>query len=228
MAADPSVTKLVATVFGKADPDTIATVMATDNRTLVHKQMLAAPKKALRLARPRPAVAPRPVAPPAPPAPPAPASVQAATPDPTKVGKADVDLVVTCEFSKIDTDERTVFGWASVSEIDGKVVLDRQGDMVDIVDLSKSVYDYVIDSRHGGHQHRRTEEDGLPLKVSDMIESMVFTKEKIERMGLPEATPLGWWVGYRVADDQVWEEVKDGRLTGFSVHGKGKRIPVGT
>lgn len=62
--------------------------------------------------------------------------------------------------------------------------------------------------------------------MADMIESFLVTPEKIEKMGLPESMPLGWWVGYQINDDATWNDVKSGKLTGFSVHGRGKRTPV--
>ena len=128
------------------------------------------------------------------------------------------------EFTKMDTDRRQVFGWASVVEIDGKPIVDRQGDWITPDDIEKAAYEYVLKSRKGGHQHKR---DGdQPFHAADMIESFVVTPEKIEKMGLPKDTPVGWWVGYKVHDDEAWSKVKKGEITGFSIHGKGKRVPV--
>lgn len=125
------------------------------------------------------------------------------------------------EFSKFDEDKHLVFGWASVVKKNGEDVVDLQGDYIHIDDVEKSAYDYVLTSRKGGHQHRR---DGdAPVHVSDMVESFVITPEKIEKMGLPENTPLGWWTGFKVHDEDTWQRVKSGELTGFSVHGRGKR-----
>lgn len=138
----------------------------------------------------------------------------------------DNEMTVTWsgEFSKMDSDKRQVFGWASVVEIDGKPIVDRQGDWIAPDDIEKAAYEYVLKSRKGGHQHRR---DGdQPFHAADMIESFVVTPEKIEKMGLPKDTPVGWWVGYKVHDDEAWSKVKKGEITGFSIHGKGKRVPV--
>lgn len=129
------------------------------------------------------------------------------------------------EFSKVDSDKRQVFGWASIVKIDGKPVIDRQGDWIDEDEMEKSAYEYVIKSRKGGDQHRRTE-DGDAFHASDMIESFVVTDEKKDRLGLPDAMPTGWWVGFKVNDDDTWRKVKNGEVTGFSIHGKGKRLPV--
>lgn len=238
MLQDPAVRSAVESVFGKADAEMLGAVISSPP-SVVAKFGSTMPKAAV----PKPfggagAALPKPkVARVTPPRTPSPSqSAQLAKPvkplkplKPASLSKSDpddVDLTVTTSFSKTDDEQRTVFGWASITEVDGSPVVDRQGDMIDIEELSKSAYDYVVNNRTGGHQHRRTEED-VPLKVSDMIESVVFTPDKIEKMGLPPTTPIGWWVGYRVTDDDIWDEVKKGNITGFSVHGKGRRIPVG-
>lgn len=141
----------------------------------------------------------------------------------TKSDSASISWNV--EFSKIDSDKREVFGWASVVELDGKPVVDRQGDWITPDEIEKAAYKYVMDSRKGGHQHRR--EGDAPFHASDMIESIVFTPEKISKMGLPDDFPVGWWVGYKVRDDDTWTKVKNCDVTGFSIHGSGKRVQTG-
>lgn len=142
------------------------------------------------------------------------------------VTKADDSFGVTWigEFSKTDDDKRQVFGWASVVEVDGQPVIDRQGDWITPDEIEKAAYQYVMKSRKGGHQHKRNGDE--PFHASDMIESIVFTPEKIAKMGLPDDFPVGWWVGYKVHDDDTWSKVKKGDITGFSIHGKGKRQSV--
>ena len=142
-------------------------------------------------------------------------------------GKSDTYEEVTFEgtFSKLDTDKRLAFGWASVSSLNGVPVIDRQGDYIDPEDLEEAAYAYVHKSRVGGDMHRRITVGGgdSAHKVSDMVESMVFTPDKIAKMGLPEDFPVGWWVGYKIHDDDTWDLVKKGLRTGFSIHGKGLR-----
>jgi hypothetical protein len=125
----------------------------------------------------------------------------------------------THQIVKIDDDKRLVFGWASIiKDADGRVLIDRQDDFIDSEDeLEKSAYHYVLNSRDGGEMHVRK-------GVSTVVESVVFTKEKQEALGIPEGTmPVGWWVGFRVDDDDVWTAVKKGDYIGFSVHGTGQR-----
>lgn len=146
----------------------------------------------------------------------------------TTVEKADglVDYGFVGEISKLNEDKRLAFGWCSVSEIDGQKVKDLQGDYAPIDEIEKSAYAYVVTSRVGGDMHSRNGQS--PVHTSDLVESFVATPEKLEQMGLSKsaaaAVPVGWWVGFKVNDDEQWQMVKDGRRAGFSVHGRGSRV----
>jgi hypothetical protein len=120
---------------------------------------------------------------------------------------------------KIDEEKKLVFGWASViKDAQDKVLLDRQDDFIDSEEeLEKAAYQYVLKSRDGGEMHIRK-------GVSTMVESVVLSKEKQAALGIPAGVvPIGWWIGFKVNDDRVWNEVKKGGYSGFSVHGTGKR-----
>jgi hypothetical protein len=153
------------------------------------------------------------------------------------MGKADITWEGT--FAKLDADKHLAFGWASVTKIDGQDVIDKQGDYIPLEEIESAAYTYVIGSRVGGDMHRR---NGMgqfvgkrgvfqksvgtdtPHKVSDMVESMVFTPEKISKMGLPSDFTQGWWVGFKIHDEPTWDLVKKGERTGFSIHGRGRRV----
>lgn len=128
------------------------------------------------------------------------------------------------EIKKADSDKQQVFGWCSLSKVDGVDVVDRQGDYIPLEEIEKSAYHYVVNSRKGGDMHQRIGDE--PLHTSDLIESFVVTPEKLEAMGLDsDAVPHGWWVGFKVNDENQWENVKKGDRVHFSVHGKGRREP---
>lgn len=143
-------------------------------------------------------------------------------------GKGD-DFEAEGTFSKFDDDKHLAFGWASVVKKNGQPVVDRQDDYIDLGDLEDAAYRYVHTSRIGGDMHKRTASKDYtatdsPHHVSDMVESMVITPEKLKALGLAEdALPHGWWVGFKVHDPATWDLVKKGERTGFSVHGKGRR-----
>lgn len=136
-----------------------------------------------------------------------------------------LDVVWEGEIAKMDSDKRQVFGWASIVELNGEKVVDLQGDYISIDEVEKSAYDYVHKSRKGGDMHLRDQMDGEDRVVhkSDMIESFVITPEKKKALKMPEDTPTGWWVGYQINDDELWQKVKSGERTGFSIHGRGVR-----
>ena len=131
-------------------------------------------------------------------------------------------------ISKLDDAKQNVFGWAYVAnDHHGELVVDKSGDFIDeLHELEEAAYTFVLESRQGGADHRRNE-DG-PVVVSKMIESFVVTPEKLDAMGVPDGIlPNGaWWTGFHIEDPEVWEGVKNGSYTMFSVHGTGVREPV--
>ena len=130
-----------------------------------------------------------------------------------------IDVRFDVPIAKTDDEQRIAFGWASVAITkDGEVVVDRQQDVIDSLhELEVAVYDYVENSRDAGEMHVRK-------GIGSLVESIVFTPEKIEALGLPaDSLPQGWWTGYRINDDGVWQGVKDGTYAMLSVHGLAKR-----
>ena len=132
---------------------------------------------------------------------------------------------MSAEFSifKSDDDKRLVFGWASVAiRADGTQIEDWQGDMIDPDDLEEAVYEYVLNFRDAGEEHIPT-----MRKKGKLVESVVFTKEKMKAMGIPEGiVPEGWWIGFKVHDDEAWAKIKSGEYRMFSIEGSGVREPV--
>lgn len=131
------------------------------------------------------------------------------------------------EFAKVDDEQRLVFGWQSVVVTkDGDTVVDSQGHIIEPDVLENAVYDFVLHIRDGSVMHER-DEDKQPVVKSTLVESVVFTKEKMAAMGIPEGTiPEGWWAGFKVHDDAAWEGVKNGTYKAFSIAGRAIEVPV--
>lgn len=128
----------------------------------------------------------------------------------------------TSEIVKVDEAERNVFGWAYVAiDEEGKVNIDKQEDFIDDPsELENMGYGFVVDSRRGDAMHFRK-------GVATLIESIVFTPEKIEKMGVSGVPALGWWIGMHVNDDATWDLVEKGTFKGFSIGGNGTRTKAG-
>jgi len=125
------------------------------------------------------------------------------------------------EITKYYDDEQLVFGWASVAK-DAKGVrpLDWQNDYIDAEDLETAVYKFNLDYRETNEMHAG------PVK-GQLVESIMFTKQKMAAMGIPEGTvPEGWWVGFKIADKETYLKVKTGLYKMFSIEGSGQRVQV--
>lgn len=121
-------------------------------------------------------------------------------------------------IAKIDADQRLIFGWASVVEKNGEAVIDSQGDIILPDDLEKAAYDFVLYYRENDDMHTQD-------VTGRCIESMVFTKQKQQALGV-DLGKVGWWVGFRVDNDALWEAHKRGDRPEFSIGGMGVREKV--
>lgn len=126
-------------------------------------------------------------------------------------------------ITKISDEQHIVMGWANVANrADGTVIEDFQQDIIEPEVLEKAAYDFVLNFRNTGELHN----PDLREK-GKLVESVIFTKEKMTAMGIPENTiPEGWWVGFKIEDDNTWERVKKGNYKMFSIEGAGDREPV--
>lgn len=127
------------------------------------------------------------------------------------------------DIQKTDSDKHLAFGWANVAiRKNGEQIVDYQGDMFDPEDLEEAAYKYVLNFRDAGEEHRPH-----LRKKAKLVESVVFTKEKMAAMGIPEGVvPEGWWIGFKVHDDETWEKIKNGTYRMFSIEGSGIREEV--
>ena len=117
-------------------------------------------------------------------------------------------------IQKSSDEKRLAFGWASISQDEnGATLVDLSEDVIDPETLESAAYEFVKLYREGGEMHER---GGCAV----LVESVVFTKEKMAAMGIPDGTlPTGWWIGFYVTDDEVWEKVKSGEYPMFSIEG---------
>lgn len=144
-------------------------------------------------------------------------------------------------ISKIDKPRQMAFGWANVFLVDGDAIVDSHAETIDtteaIAAIEDAVYKYVLDSRSGDEQH-------VNYGVARLVESMVFTDEKIQAIAahsaeiagaddavdraviLRKIIPTAWWTGFKIDETDVWEKVDDGTYPMFSIVGTGKREQI--
>ena len=133
-------------------------------------------------------------------------------------------------ITKINEDKQQVFGWASVShtwkydevnkKYDLEQLVDHHEDLMDEEELEKCAYRFANLYREGGEMHMKG-------NSAVMIESMVFTIEKQQALGIPPNTvPVGWWIGFQVTDANAWAGIKKGFYKAFSIEGLGIRTKI--
>ena len=104
---------------------------------------------------------------------------------------------------------------------DGEIIEDWHEDIIEPEELEHAAYEYVELYREGGEEHIRG-------GVAHLVESIVFTPEKLTALGLAaDVLPIGWWIGLRVTDADVWSKVKSGEYSMFSIEGEAVRVKVG-
>jgi hypothetical protein len=125
------------------------------------------------------------------------------------------------KIQKSDDGEMLAFGWANVAiSASGEQLQDYHEDMIDVDELEQAAYAFVELYREGGEMHER---GGCAV----LVESMVFTKEKQTALGISDGIiPEGWWIGFKVTDPDVWDKVKDGTYSMFSIEGTAVREDV--
>lgn len=67
--------------------------------------------------------------------------------------------------------------------------------------------------------------------LSSIINGRIYSQPAVNKvsdcLGIPEGTlPVGWWIGFKVLDEDVWEKVKSGEYPMFSIEGEAERVEV--
>jgi hypothetical protein len=134
------------------------------------------------------------------------------------LAEADTRFSLTANILKMDEEQHIVYGWASVVEENGQPVVDSQGDIISISDLTKAAHEFIMHYRTGKTMH-------VGEATGVIVESMVFSKDIQDALGI-NLDKQGWFIGYKVLDDAIWDMVKNGTLKAFSIGGMGRRIAI--
>jgi len=125
------------------------------------------------------------------------------------------------DISKAREDEGLVSGWANVAiNKDGSIPLDWQDDIIEPSVLEKAAINFMLEYRGSGEMHKGDSK-------GTVVESIVFTKEKQQALGIPDGVvPEGWFITVKIDDPEVFEKVKDGTYRMFSIQGTAKRVKL--
>lgn len=123
------------------------------------------------------------------------------------------------DVEKVDDEQRMVWGWAYVCQDEnGEQVVDHSGEAVELSTIQKAAENFILQSRRGGVMHR--------TKAGFVCQSIVVTDEIAKALGIT-SRKRGWFIGFKVTDDETWEKVKTGKLRAFSIGGNAAVEEVG-
>lgn len=128
------------------------------------------------------------------------------------------DWSLTVPISKINDDEFTVSGWASVTHDGGGIVTDVQDDQIDLPEIVKAAHEFMATSRVAGEMHET-------MGIGTVVESVVFTPEMQKALGI-DLKKVGWFVKMKISDAGVWKRVKSGELAAFSIGGTAAPVAI--
>jgi len=116
------------------------------------------------------------------------------------------------QILKQDSEERLVYGWAYVSTDKGEISLDHSGEFVRPEQIAKAATNFMLSMRTAKRMHSGG-------KIGEVVHSMPLTHEISKALGI-QSDREGWLVAIKVYDDQVWQDVKSGKLAAFSIGGR--------
>ena len=116
-------------------------------------------------------------------------------------------------LKKFDLAKRLVYGEVLVPDVE-----DSQGDVVSAEEIEKAAHEYLRDFRLVGDSH-------AALAPAEVVESYIAPADFTPEGG--ELIRKGSWVMVvKIHSDELWEEVKNGGYTGFSIGGEAYRDPA--
>lgn len=137
------------------------------------------------------------------------------TPPAERIAKAQ--FTPTIEVVKANEPDNQIFGWASVAFTSDGQVEDKEGHSIDIADLEKAAYDFAFTDKAANDMHRSE-------PFGRMIESMMFTPDKLAALGFP-TDKTGWWVGMELPPDR-FQSVISGSRPMLSIEGSATLEPA--
>jgi len=95
---------------------------------------------------------------------------------------------------------------------------DSQGDIITPEEIEKAAHRYLVESRKQDVQHSTNPAAVYPVESYVAPHDMLLHGQLVKKGA--------WVLACKVADADVWKEIVEKGLTGYSIQGSGVRIPV--
>ena len=91
-------------------------------------------------------------------------------------------------------------------------VPDLQGDFINEIEIEKMAHNYLMNSQEIGLQHQMDISNGVKI-----VESYIASQDlEINKNKIIKGT---WIIACKVLDENIWNLIKENKLTGFSFSG---------
>lgn len=119
------------------------------------------------------------------------------------------------QIAKVDDSKRIVIGVVYQPDVE-----DAHGDMMDAVEIEKAAHLFMENQ----HTYNIDKQHDLETDKGYVVESYIAPCDM--EMGDQTIIKGSWVAGVKVTDDETWEAIQKGEITGFSMWGVGKREEV--
>lgn len=116
-------------------------------------------------------------------------------------------------FIKANKDQQIVYGVVSEPG-----TIDLQGDRISKSEIRKACHKFMMESQKIGKEHEA-------VAKADIIESYIAPVDF--KCGGQVVKSGSWVMAVKIHDPNLWQAVKKGEITGFSIAGRGERVPFG-
>lgn len=124
------------------------------------------------------------------------------------------------QLSKVDDERRMLYGPALIPD---KQILryDEKGEPYYVYFEKDTVQKVAHQFFKKNLQHTTNLQHEIPVTGVTVVESWLKEgeKDKSIQLGLPELPDGTWFIGTYVDEDSVWEDVKAGKVRGYSIEG---------
>lgn len=124
-------------------------------------------------------------------------------------------MQIKADILKQDEEQRLVYGWAYVSTVKGEISLDHSKEYIRPDELVKAATKFMMDVRVAKAMHQGD-------AVGEVVHSLPITKEVASSLGI-ETDREGWVLAMKIHDDKVWDMIKSGKLSAFSIAGRASK-----
>lgn len=121
------------------------------------------------------------------------------------------------KLAKVDDSLGLVFGWAIISKLNGREYYDTQGDYIPEDVMLKAASNYMQNGAVAKEMHVGSEK-------GKVVFAWPMTADIAKSMGL-STQQTGLMIAMKPDNESMLQKFRDGTYSGFSIGGRGERVP---